>query len=468
MKKIVILQVFIYFLYFVGFGQSTIPTLTVREVMDFEVGDVFEYQMTASNSGCYSTRVLRKEVLNKAYNTDSSEWTYTFDFVSYQKICGAMDWCGEHYQTTVTYTSLDSACHIALFANSKAYIGGIMKDSLSLFNPTYIQMQDSDYNNRVTLNIAALNFENIKYGQGLGLIAFSRNGSTSSDGGTLTYYKKGNEVVGTSYASLFSGPIPISPSPILTRREALDFEIGDVYQFERAGWGPNLFYLVEHTIIGKQLYTDSVTYQIVQKDTALDGGIAIAPSQITVTYKNLDDWVISPNDWCYTTVAVDSCSGTLISNHFEKVTAFGGNFYGYHLDAYRGMGIYQPSLPSYGNHLTNYNLTYFYKINENLNCGSYVSFGGPTSIAPFQEIGANSLTIQYDKNQQLLLIPLQNMTNTIDLEMVDMTGRIVWKQAVEVGTKSVTIATASFSKGIYVVRKTTHSHSDFVKVMIDF
>jgi hypothetical protein len=369
MKKIT----FILLLNCLGMLNSSFAFPTVRQVMNFEVGDIFHYQITkdtALNKTVYY--IESREVVSKQYNFDSTAISYTFKVISYSGASANGKWCNMKTDSVIeTYSSLDSSC-TTLYAS---YIA-INALSLDVFTFTFTEEVNSIYNGRTLGKGKKDDFNYVICAEGLGFISHSSNGGLANKR-ELVWYKKGNETYGTPVAHL------IDPyAKILKKGEVFDFAVGDIIQIRVqdkvtfSGIGGSLMsynktYMVEQKFLSKaQISSDSIIYTVRRKQQWLaNDTIDFYFYQDTITLRlgGLNSYVQDP---CKVSVSY-GCDSTLsnqvvespalccyyISNYIKGVGTFSTNSSQSQYDAYYN------STP-----------TYWFKAAQNKSCGSYFKF----------------------------------------------------------------------------------------------
>jgi hypothetical protein len=182
-------------------------TLTTKEVMDFEVGDVFHYVFeyhTPTPNPEYG--VMRKKVLSKSFNVDSSQVNYAIEISQYSRNTPSGNWTYYACDTiNSVFTDLDSVCY-SLFPP----IGGFMYTFCSGIyeGVTYSQVIDTAYNNRVSLMGRSLyGYYRLKYAQGLGEVYKNYNSAfqtSCTEFSQMIYFKKGAIEFGTPDPTLLN------------------------------------------------------------------------------------------------------------------------------------------------------------------------------------------------------------------------------------------------------------------------
>lgn len=343
---------------------------TVRQVMDFEVGDIFHYQYYTGSPSIPSTYYIEsQELIGKQYNLDSTTVTYQFKRISYQRASQNANWCNKITDTlTQIYTNLDSSC-TGLYANY------CTQNSLSLdvSTLTFSEQTNSIYQGRTLVNGKKDNNNYVTCVAGLGFVAHSEVGSIHS----LVWYKKGNEIYGTSIDYLQNPTDPYTT--LLTRAQVYNFEVGDVIQmrvddeatyYNGYQMSYDAIYRVSYNILSKtQITPDSVLYIALKKRQWISGdtlGFYFSQDTIGLRYGRLNDYV---NDPCKVSVSY-TCDSLLVN----RVTNNGG--YGSSSVTYiEGLGNFNSRTNSslyyayYGE-----TLTYWFKAAENKSCGTFFVF----------------------------------------------------------------------------------------------
>lgn len=358
-------------------AQTTNVTLTQKQVMNYEVGDVFHYRYhVAGASGSamyYNYKLYKRTILSKTYNQDSSTVSYVAEDFKYQKSAENGNWLymGTN-NVTLVYNQLDSLCTIYFsYLNDEYPCQGTLP--LSSYQPS-VQQPDTTWGLLTSVVAYYDNHHRMKLVEGLGVVSYEISGTTCTRAEDLLWCKKGNQTFGTP-DSILSDSNVVQPN-VLKRKEAFNFDVGDVFQYDST--------YQKYAITGEVWETHRIEYDILAKDTINDGWLytiakkdsiynkyppttAYTQNVITRFYGNLEDWVSDPQK---TATSVDStCSPTRKSEEQH----YGSNWnYSYTNTYYEGMGQYL--LYDEGQSVREYRLTkllYAHKAASNQSCGSY-------------------------------------------------------------------------------------------------
>ncbi len=189
-----------------------IKPLTVREVYDFDLGDVFIYEHMEFSPpifGKFTTRYERRTVLSKTISTNGDSIIYTFKSESafkdsLSKVTTRMD--------TAKVIDLDSLALYKVKPNPTGLFRTYASDTYSVYctdrrqNWRFLVCECFDYSYSQSV------------GQGIGIINLNANFPASS---SLIYFKKGSETCGTpidfpvgiNTPSVSTPKITLSPNP---------------------------------------------------------------------------------------------------------------------------------------------------------------------------------------------------------------------------------------------------------------
>jgi len=170
--------------------------LTIREVFDFQPGDVFEY-----NHSEYRTWTIpnteerwnsRTTYLTRDTSSTGDSLIYTYESYSLQG----------RDTLTLTLTNLDSGL---FFYNPSIHPDSLQKYRLMDSNDLRYAFDSVHYPvffGRVSEGVNIIDLEHLSYfwAEGLGIVKRSQGNSDEGSGMTLTYYKKGLDTFGISVA----------------------------------------------------------------------------------------------------------------------------------------------------------------------------------------------------------------------------------------------------------------------------
>jgi hypothetical protein len=366
MKKVT----FILLLSCLGMLNCSFAFPTVRQVMNFEVGDIFHYQaqrIIAWNQTEYT--INSREVIGKQYNLDSTSVSYQFKITTYFGATENGNWCIMPLDTlTENYTNLDSSC-ISLYPNYLLSIAA----NYDVTSLVFSEQVNTTYNGRTLVKGMKDTYNYASCAEGLGFTNYSIAYQSLSN---LLWYKKGNETYGTPIAQ-FQNPIDPSTS-ILKRGEVFDYSVGDVIQFQTYDMESNppvsqpaysTKYVTQYKILSRTNLIDSVIYSVERKKQWKSGdtiGAYFSQDTISLNYGSLSNDVA---DFCKSLVSY-SCDSVLMNFVPNNATYYVsshnyvkgvGDFYSYRSTA-QTADTYEQTL------------TYWFKTAQNKSCGSYFTF----------------------------------------------------------------------------------------------
>jgi len=341
---------------------------TIRQVMNFEVGDIFHYKSLKTvgwNIQQYS--IMSREVIGKQYNLDSTSVSYQFKTTTYVGATENGNWCNMQLDTvTENYTNLDSSC-MSLYP---AYLLSIAAN-YDVTSLVFSEQANSTYNGRTLVKGMKDTYNYASCAEGLGFTDYSIYYQSLSN---LVWYKKGNETYGTPILQFIN---PQNPSALVLKRgEVFDYSVGDIIQFETYQLESSPFqpayeseYVTQYKILSRTNLIDSVIYSVERKKQWKSGdtiGAYFSQDTISLNYGKLGNEVA---DFCKSSIfySCDSVlmnfvpyEGTYHSSSHNYVKGI-GDFYAYRSKA-QIISTYQESL------------TYWFKIAQNKSCGSAFTF----------------------------------------------------------------------------------------------
>lgn len=177
---------------FTSFSQNF--HLTVRDVFDFQPGDVFEYRHSQYREQLGSVeetvRWERRTYLSRSMSTNNDTLTYTLEVYS----------LSGRDTVTQSITHLDSGLFVY---NPDIHPDSVIKHfgyTASNVHMVYDSTHFPVYNSRVVEGAAinTLYVSHYYWAAGLGVVVSSGGDSNEGSGMNLTYYQKGTETYGTS------------------------------------------------------------------------------------------------------------------------------------------------------------------------------------------------------------------------------------------------------------------------------
>lgn len=204
-------------------AQTNSPNF--KEIYDFQVGDIFLYQITHADCGSgtgeciYSTHYEKFEILKKEINIDS---------VTYVRKNN------DSYIDTITY--FDSATNVLNRNNNDIVVGLINQDTVffririvDYLTPVKIvggigytyDYNSGNYDSTKVWNINDHPYLEKIYGTGLGLIRMNEGQFEVGTGTDLIGYRKGNDTTGTLITKLdqkkYLDDIKVYPNPFMNQ-----------------------------------------------------------------------------------------------------------------------------------------------------------------------------------------------------------------------------------------------------------
>lgn len=226
--KTAIVFILLLFSHLFGFAQDS---LTIGEVHDFEIGDIF--QTSYSESGYQGPPYYtKKEVIAKEYSTNSDSITYTFHVTKYRAAYGIEDLYQEIYDQQTTYTNLDSTAGQFALYSAAGYTSGVVTSSSYNFRRVYYF--NTNYDN-VSFEPNSSSSSVI---EGCGGPYYSASYGFGGQGYTkslaLIYYKKGGEEYGNLISNIDEATtakksIMCYPNPSKGHIKILGLDVNEVY-----------------------------------------------------------------------------------------------------------------------------------------------------------------------------------------------------------------------------------------------
>jgi hypothetical protein len=216
-----------------GISATAQKLLTNRQIYNFDVGDAFEYQLAVSLGAFDGVfHHLLYTVLDKRVSKGNDTIFYTMKIRGYYRPDSAHIYAGTD-TAILTYTNLDFAGQIPAYVHTKM-------DSFSWTIDTFNHRPENKYS-YISPNPNSIKAEFHRVGnawvEGLGKVSayIGDDGSGGTDS-ELVYYKKGNEVYGTSYFTGIesrgseSTGITMFPNPVRTGETLSITAIGSNYK----------------------------------------------------------------------------------------------------------------------------------------------------------------------------------------------------------------------------------------------
>lgn len=429
-----------------GLSAQTPATITARDIYDFEVGDEFHYSVKETRySPGYDNRV-RKLVLAKAYNADSTQVTYTIEQLKNINNC---EWELDTIQEV--YSNLNHVFDSVYVDEQAFYTSAFYQDCgvISLENPS-IQLVDTAFVQRTRIQMICGygDWEKKHWAVGLGEVHIRQINSAHccSINMSLIYYKKGNEEWGTPDSTLVTHQW-IAP-PILTRREVFDFEVGDLFQrFYSYGYGIEHAGYRQYEVICKTVNdSESVSYSFEVVDSPLSAQPVRRYTEY-ITYDRLSEPCVSDICWTRYHPWRGTCSDVKYMN--EKQEANGGYSSSWEIRRYYiqgcGEGEVSNTFSYYGGSRVVDTLVWYCKKAENTSCGLKIL--SPQKPVPIEEV--EEVRVHYHYGMQQLTIYLPSSLVEPKLVIVDMSGRIVYRGVLPSEISPVSLDNFRLEKGVY-------------------
>lgn len=408
--------------------------LTLRQSMDWEPGDEFQYlqsEVSAAWAGIEHTTLLRRRVLSKSYSPDSTHIYYQIERLQYQDSCRrSLDTIQE------SYTDLDSSILYAYIVG-----GGMLwvpsGCALALSAPQ-LQSDTTQYCNlRHSESVrSAFGYDVERHGLGLGVTYRYTDQNMCASTYELLYYKKGMEVCGTPNGILTNDQTQLPQR--LTRRQVYDFDLGDEFHLEYLQSGYQYYNLryIRRVVVGKKAHwADSVAYTIAVYDSSATSGM-VQTELVSQGYANLnlpsitDSCGINTGNW-------DSCGHA--SRSFNR-----------RYQAQQNYQIEQLHIAGCGNYdyssfysfpaatVTRSTLLYYKKAVSGDFCGTPLNF--PPVAVEEQPRAAPEWSIYHSPEQNaLLLYRSQPLTEPSELLLFDALGRLALSARLPDGQPTWTI-----------------------------
>ena len=431
-------------------AQTTNVTLTQKQVMNFEVGDVFHYTKGRSSPSWSLYNLYKRTILSKSYNQDSSSVTYEAEEVVYEKAQANANWLYERTDTiTLVYHQLNNLCvnYFTVLLDSSFYCPStIPLASYSL----PVEQPDNAWGQLSSVSTEFNNWSHIKLVAGLGAVSYSISGSLCSRFEDLLWCKKGNQTFGTPDTILSDSNI-VMPN-LLKRKEAFNFDVGDIFQFDstytKLAMSGDIEekHLIEYTILAKDIINNTWIYTVAKKDSmsiASPPTITYTQSTITLTYNNLEDWVSNPqntvNELDSVCAPTRKCVEEYETANFSQKNTF-----------YEGMGSYSlyqtknsPVMETRSTHLL-----YAYKAATNQSCGTRYMYSSATNITDITPV---TTQVFVELSNQTLTLTSPVCISTKTLSIFDTNGRMVYQTEVDAAQTKTLVPIVLLSNTLYFI-----------------
>lgn len=190
---------------FIPIDSKSQDILTVSEVYNFEINDIFHFEYYGSGAGSWGRTIKNIRIVDKFYNQDNDTLYYIRDIDSKSNNSYNLEWIYEYYNDTIFVADLDSLINFGqidtAYIDSSLYNGRLINESSEIELP------------KITSDTYVLGCGNVLYA------SYWVEHPASEYEERLVYYKKGTEEWGTEFPVSINTPtetesdIEIFPNP---------------------------------------------------------------------------------------------------------------------------------------------------------------------------------------------------------------------------------------------------------------